>query len=375
MLYRDGRTRMDRRDFLKLGGTGLAGAVLLGTPGGLAWAQSEPLLDQEFGAAAEEYGVPKDLLLAMGYVNTLWEMPPPSASPYEEGDLHGRGAFGLMQLEQNPSRDTLGRAASLTELSETEIKTDRAANVRAGAALLADIQGANKPEDINGWREAVAGYAETDLYAQEVYETLKRGASATISTGESLKLAPNAQAEVPQIFTALVAADYGRARWYPAARGNYTNASRKGPAIDTIVVHVVQGSASGAVNWFANPDSDVSAHYTVGNRGGVRQSVRDEDIAYHAGHWTTNKRSIGIEHGGYVTNPRSFTDRMYRASAELSAYVARKYGVPINRDHIIGHNEVPGCPGPGGGGSCHTDPGRYWNWDRYIRLVKEYRRK
>jgi hypothetical protein len=28
----------------------------------------------------------------MGYVNTLWEMPPPEASDYVEGHLHGRGA-------------------------------------------------------------------------------------------------------------------------------------------------------------------------------------------------------------------------------------------------------------------------------------------
>ena len=40
----------------------------------------------EFDQASREYGVPRDLLLAMGYVNTRWEMPPPSASDYESGD-------------------------------------------------------------------------------------------------------------------------------------------------------------------------------------------------------------------------------------------------------------------------------------------------
>lgn len=372
MHFEDGLMKMDRRDFLKLGGTSLAGAVLLGTAGGRVWAQSGPLLDEEFGAAAEEYGVPKDLLLAMGYENTLWEMPPPSASPYEEGDLHGRGTYGIMQLEQNPSRDTLARAADLTGLSEDEIKNERAANVRAGTALLADIQGNDKPQDINGWQEAVAGYADTDLYAQGVYEALKSGASATISTGESLELAQHPEAEVPQLRTALAAADYGRARWHPAARGNYTNSDRNRRDIDTIVVHVVQGSYSSAVNWFANPDAGVSAHYTVSKRGNIAQSVRDEDIAYHAGHWRTNKRSIGIEHEGYVSERSSFTDDMYRASARLSAYAVKRYNIPIDRQHVIGHNQVPGCPGPGGGASCHTDPGKYWNWDRYLRLIRGY---
>ena len=366
---------MDRRRFLKLGGTGLAGAVLLGTAGSRVWAQSGPLLDGEFGAAAEEYEVPKDLLLAMGYTNTLWEMPPPSASPYEEGDLHGRGAFGVMQLEQNPSRDTLGRAASLTGLSEEEIKNNRAANVRAGAALLADIQGANKPSDINGWQEAVAEYADTDLYAQAVYETLKAGASATISTGESLKLAANPEAEVPVLRAAFAAADYGPAKWSSAAKGNYTDASRTRRDIDKIVIHVVQGSYSSAVNWFANPDAGVSAHYTVSKAGDIAQSVRDEDIAYHAGDWRTNKRSIGIEHEGYVDNQSSFTDDMYRASAKLAAYAVKKHRIPIDRDHIIGHVDVPGCSGTGGGSSCHTDPGGYWKWKKYIGYVKDYSRR
>ena len=41
-------------------------------------------LDAEFEAAAKKYEVLKELLLAMGYVNTRWEMPPPEASDHEE---------------------------------------------------------------------------------------------------------------------------------------------------------------------------------------------------------------------------------------------------------------------------------------------------
>jgi hypothetical protein len=35
------------------------------------------------------------------------------------------------------------------------------------------------------------------------------------------------------------------------------------------------------------------------------------------------------------------TDAMYRSSAQLSAYLAIKYLIPIDRKHFIGHNEVP----------------------------------
>ncbi len=373
MDFGDLSPTMKRRRFLELGGAGLAGAVLLATAGGRVLSQTGPSLKAEFGSAAEKYKVPEDLLLAMGYVNTLWEMPPPEASDFEPGDLHGRGAYGIMQLIQNPSMDTLGRAANLTKFSEEELKTERAANILGGAAVLADIQGKDKPPELNGWYEAVAEYGDTDLYAQEVFETLKSGASATISTGERLELAPHEGVEVPQLFAAQLSPDYGRAVWRPAYRGNYTNANRRAPKIDIIVIHVVQGPYSAAINTFQDPGADVSAHYVVSRRGRVAQCVRNEDIAWHAGHWVTNTRSIGIEHAGYVGNPRWFTRAMYRSSARLSAHLSRRYNIPVDRRHIIGHNQVPGCPGAGGGVSCHTDPGRHWNWERYMRLIRRYR--
>ena len=96
--------------------------------------------------------------MAMGYVNTLWEMPPPDACDYVPGDIHGRGAYGIMQLVQNPWEDTLGRSASLTGFSEAKLKTDRAANVLGGAAVLAGIVGNDRNSDLNVWYEAVAEY-------------------------------------------------------------------------------------------------------------------------------------------------------------------------------------------------------------------------
>ena len=38
---------------------------------------------------------------------------------------------------------------------------------------------------------------------------------------------------------------------------------------------------------------------------------------------------------------------MYRSSAQLSAYLAIKYLIPIDRKHFIGHNEVPDPNHPG----------------------------
>ncbi len=160
--------------------------------------------------------------------------------------------------------------------------------------------------------------------------------------------------------------DYGRARWYGAYYGNYTRANRPSSnRINKVIIHVTQGSFSSAINWFKDSRAGVSAHYTVRSSDGfIGQSVQEKDIAWHAGNWTYNQTSIGIEHEGYVSNSSWFTDAMYRSSARLTAYLCKKYRIPIDRQHIIGHNQVPGA--------THTDPGRYWNWTKYMNYVKSY---
>ena len=373
MYSEDRFTTMNRRDFLRLGGAGIAGATLLGTAGRVL-AQTESSLKAQFEAAATKYKVPLELLLAMGYYNTLWEMPPPFASAYRKGDPKGRGDYGIMQLTQNPSRNTLGKAAKLTGLSKARLKNNRSANIEGGAALLSNLVGKTKPKSLDGWQEALTQYADTDLYASQVYRVLKSGASLTISTGERLKLSPQ-NVEVPQVYTAKSGAtDYAQAVWRPAAFCNYTNSDRvTSYDIFKIVIHVAEGPYSGTISWFEDCAAQGSAHYVVNSKGGTAQCVRNKDIAWHAGWWYTNTRSIGIEHEGYIDNPEWFTKSMYHASARLSAWCCKEYDIPIDRKHIIGHSEVPGCSsGSGGGVDCHTDPGPYWNWNKYMRLIDYY---
>ena len=194
--------RMNRRDFLKLGGAGLAGAVLFATVGvgDVPAQQAVPSLEAEFEEAAREYGVPKELLLAMGYVNTRWEMPPPETNVYEPGDPHGWGSYGIMALVQNPSSDTLGEASRLTGISEEMLKTDRRSNILGGAALLAESQGA-KATRLGDWfgavdgrggngkmYAAVAGVGGGELYAEQTFDVLTNGTSAWIASGELIKL-------------------------------------------------------------------------------------------------------------------------------------------------------------------------------------------
>ncbi|WP_155370468.1 golvesin C-terminal-like domain-containing protein [Catellatospora vulcania] len=156
--------------------------------------------------------------------------------------------------------------------------------------------------------------------------------------------------------------DYGPAAWVPASTSNYTNASRESDYnINYVVIHTVQGSYTSAINWFQNPAAQVSAHYVVSKGGAVTQMVREADVAWHAGNWTYNTQSIGIEHEGYVEQDGWYTEAMYQASAAIVRSVTSKYGIPRDRAHIIGHNEVPGA--------THTDPGNRWNWSYFMQLV------
>ncbi|MFD5555765.1 N-acetylmuramoyl-L-alanine amidase [Streptomyces sp. NPDC127068] len=184
---------------------------------------------------------------------------------------------------------------------------------------------------------------------------LNRAALAAIPT----TLLPSSRA-----FARPQAIDYPTAQPAPASTSNYTASSRPSSyAIDRVVVHVTQETWLDTLTIFQNPAKKVSAHYVVRSEDGhVAQCVRERDIGWHAGNWTYNTRSIGIEHEGWVDQPEYFTDALYESSAVLTATLCAKYGIPRDRKHVIGHNEVPGAD--------HTDPGPLWDWSRYIRLVQ-----
>lgn len=159
------------------------------------------------------------------------------------------------------------------------------------------------------------------------------------------------------------AVDYPLAEWIPASTSNYTAANRPTTyPIDYVIIHVTQETYADTLAIFQNPAKKVSAHYVVRSKDGhIAQCVRERNVGWHAGNWTYNTRSIGIEHEGWVDKPEYFTNAMYEQSAALTAAICTKYDIPKDREHIIGHHEVPG--------SDHTDPGPYWDWSRYLRLV------
>lgn len=158
------------------------------------------------------------------------------------------------------------------------------------------------------------------------------------------------------------AAEYPLAAAFdPACSCNYTPDGIV--AYEHVVVHTMQGSYAGTKSWFKNPAAKVSAHYVMRSVDGeVTQMVLDKDKAWHVG--SSNATSIGIEHEGFVDDPAKwYTWETYVSSARLARWLATRHEIPIDRDHIVGHVELPK--------QTHTDPGPGWNWELYMGLVRD----
>ncbi|MFG2987367.1 N-acetylmuramoyl-L-alanine amidase [Streptomyces sp. NPDC048258] len=162
--------------------------------------------------------------------------------------------------------------------------------------------------------------------------------------------------------------DYAPAVWIEASDSNYTPSDRpEAYPIEYVVIHLTTDILPIMFAKFKDPTERVSAHYVISATGRrIAQCVRDRDVAWHSGSVWYNYRSIGIEHEGWTDQP-VYTDEMYEASAVLTATICAKYDVPVDRDHILGHVEVPL--------STHDDPGTAWNWNKYMKLVETARRR
>lgn len=168
--------------------------------------------------------------------------------------------------------------------------------------------------------------------------------------------------------------DYPGATWVPANPGNYNVANRPNDFdINMVVIHDIEGSAGSAMAWFQNPQAQASSHYVVDSWDGkVYQMVPEKDVAWHAGNLNVNRHSVGIEHEGYAYRPGFYNPREYETAAKLVRNITQRWNIPRDREHIIGHYEVPNPRDPTkrGGGSGHTDPGPYWDWDSFMTMVR-----
>jgi MYXO-CTERM domain-containing protein len=168
---------------------------------------------------------------------------------------------------------------------------------------------------------------------------------------------------IPIALLAILAVDpeYPLATGFVAAHpSNFVENGMQDPQY--VIIHQMEGTYESTLYWFQDPVSDVSTHYIMRSIDGeVTQMVEHADMGQHIGGY--NPMSFGIEHEGFIYEPGWFTWEAYVSSAQLVRFLCDNNGIPVDREHILGHVEVPGA--------SHTDPGPYWDWDMYMAIVHD----
>ncbi|MGZ5528409.1 MAG: immunoglobulin domain-containing protein, partial [Limisphaerales bacterium] len=195
------------------------------------------------------------------------------------------------------------------------------------------------------------------------------------------------------VFAAVAQPDYPSAHWVSPV--GCTKYYTSGNGHQFCVIHDSEGYYEYTISYLNNCSVNASIYYLVnglqnGNdtnghlentndavQGDITQEVRESDYAWHALCWNT--WMFGTEHEGFVSNPCWYTEGMYLASANLQRYLCDQYGIPKDRNHIIGHNEWQnptwtswmGANYPAINATCnnHTDPGVYWDWNHFMALI------
>lgn len=130
----------------------------------------------------------------------------------------------------------------------------------------------------------------------------------------------------------------------------YSRSGEKQKNIQYIVIHWVGNANTSATanrNYFNNlaktHSTSASSHYIIGLNGEIIRCIPDDEVAFHSGSYSMNRKSIGIEDCHPDWNGK-FTDDTYNALVELCADLCKKYGISIN--NVIRHYDVTGksCP-------------------------------
>ncbi|ALG13834.1 N-acetylmuramoyl-L-alanine amidase [Kibdelosporangium phytohabitans] len=406
-------------------------ATVTGLVLGVTTASADPadqVRQRDFSAAAAEFGVPESVLLGVSYLESKWDTNAgtpstsagygpmhltdvrtanPGGTHHDDGTEDPRGDDSRPPLAPQPGPPvepvpqllTVDQASALTGAPTADLRSNAKQNIRGGAALLAKYQKgigvtSDNPAD---WYGAVARYGGAGdtgaaaTFADEVFATINTGADRVTDDGQHVRLAatpvqPNTglldrlglrkstsdDTECPRSLAC---------EWIPAPYEEYVNDKGKltygnhdkgnrpeTQEIEYIVIHDTEGRWDGVLNMVRDPKY-VSWQYTLRSADGhVAQHVKHKDVAWQAGNWYINSKSIGLEHEGFAALGTWYTEAMYRSSAKLVRYLAAKYRIPLDRAHIIGHDNVPGTI-PDTVKGMHWDPGPYWDWAHYFDLL------
>ncbi len=355
--------------------------------------------------------IPQGLLEAVSFTNThfIHLTEADFANCGDGHDMpHSYGLMGLVRDGKGVFRENIHRVSQLSGFSEDDILSDPAVNVMSYAAAYAEIAGEKGCQSLADAKTVIRELSELPLNraADEIpmdmmlysvfhfmsneylcgqYGIAKTDVNMNELFGDKL---PYLQAG--GVVTLREGVDYPGAVWEPAASCNF---GERAEPITAVVIHDTEGSFAGSLSWFQNCQAGSSAHYLIRSSDGyIVQLVRESDKAWHAR--DANRYSIGIEHEGYASNPDYYTDTMYKTSAALVRNICDRYDAigshyVFYRDTLddgtaldYGLHELGGDNPSTGKSYCvricghqhlynqsHTDPGPYWNWNYYYKLI------
>ena len=337
--------------------------------------------------------LPSGLLEAVSFTNTqchhltdadyTFPADDPTAMP------RAYGMMGLVRDGKGCFRENLKTVAMLSGFTEEEILEDPAINVLAYAKACEKVasQKGITSKAPGAWMPVIMELSELPIGEKKdelpmkmmlysVYYQLDVDLKALF--GEDYPLLSGENVAVSR------ETDYPNAIWVPAPECNWEERTKE---VSGVVIHYTEGSYAGAISWFLNCESSVSAHYVIRSVDGqVTQMVREADKAYHAR--TANGYTIGVEHEAYGDIASFFTEAMYESSADLMRSICSRH------ETIDGHRTFctdtlddgtaldSGLHNLGGEGACikirghqhypdqsHTDPGPFWSWNYYYKLI------
>ncbi len=343
-----------------------------------------------FSFASKAYNVPEDLLKAVAYAQTRFYNVIGTNQDREPGTQPQ--VYGIMGLRNDDwFGHSLVEAAKLINQPPDIVAVNASLNIQAAAALLSSIADSMKIDrsNLNNWRPALeefSGIPQKDIrqfFTFDVFKVLSDGTNL-----EGIKISPKSEINMNQfseevnpknkmknVESVTDQSDYPPAVWSPSP--NFYNDNNFNPLF--LVVHDTEGGFAGSLSWLQNPQSSASAHYIIRSSDGyIAQMVHEKFAAWHVVCW--NRYMIGVEHEGWVDKPQYFTDAMYKSSAGLFRHFIETWGVPLDSNHVIGHDQHlfawwvnymnqnypyidPTC-------NSHTDPGPYWNWNKYFNLIR-----
>jgi N-acetyl-anhydromuramyl-L-alanine amidase AmpD len=139
--------------------------------------------------------------------------------------------------------------------------------------------------------------------------------------------------------------------------------------IDQIVMHTPEGGEGGTLSVLNGDRAGFDFFLPLSGR---LYQCNDylRHVAWQAGHWDTNVRSVGIEQGDFAANSGNFPRAHYERLARLVGELVVVTNTPLRRatrigePGIIAHGDVTPA--------SRTDPGRNFRWDLLLELAAQH---